>query len=133
MTVLSKVLCGELNVRSFTPVPQSTSNGISSTNDKNKSMKNLKSFPVRLDQECIKSQNDDAWLLTPAEGNYHEFKSVSTCIVLDVLLPPYHPTNRLCTYYTYDQSLGTLDICKPPPDDTLPYCIRYRGYEPVPN
>lgn len=151
MTVLSKVLYGKLAVRSFTPVASirnkltlesspfsSNSASVSSSSGNSKSDKviNTKpgslsfSIPIIQDEELTKSVDDDAWYLTPAERNYHEFKALSTCIVFDILLPPYHETDRLCTYYEYNLKKQTLDICKSPRNEDLPYNIRYRGYQP---
>lgn len=86
MTVCSKVIHGNLKIKSFTP--------ISNTN-----MSLRKSFTALLNDDCVKSSDDSAWYLTPSEGNIHEFVATSSCVVFDILLPPYNYPTRSCNYY----------------------------------
>jgi len=82
MTVCSKLLCGSLEVLSLTPDRSSPSE--------------LVAWEERL--EAV-GPEDEAWLLTPSEGNIHRFSALSACVVLDVLLPPYREPARPCSYF----------------------------------
>ena len=101
MVVLSKVLYGELDVVAY--------NGVS-------------------DAECVRNEtrtvSDSAWLLSPTNGNFHRFScgSGDGCVVLDVLLPPYEPSNSLrpCkVYHVYEgESRRLVEVAAP--NDVLP-------------
>lgn len=85
MAVCTKVIFGEMRLQSFTPSP---------------------SLPQPSgDMDCtlvfdgIKSNSDAAWLLTPIVGNIHSFQAITTCVVFDVLLPPYDDPQHPCVFY----------------------------------
>lgn len=122
MSVLSKVIHGELYVRSFSP------------NKKNNNL--LKNgIPVSLELDTVKSNKDCSWILSPTEGNYHEFRSQSTCVVFDILLPPYEQPERECTYYDLLENNvdGIIQYNLSPmrsiPRD-LPFLVAYHGKSP---
>lgn len=100
MVVLSKVLYGELSVIAY--------NGITNA----KCVRN----ETRTDQ-------DSSWLLSPKEGNFHQFscKSGNGCVVLDVLLPPYEPSNsRPCKFYRVQEGASCQLMEVDAPIDILP-------------
>ena len=85
MLVASKLLYGELEVESYSEAH----NGL---------YKSTKE---------IRTHEEDAWYLTPTEGNLHQFKAKSTCVVLDLLMPPYNEgRGRSCTFYKKKQAEG---------------------------
>lgn len=125
MTVLSKLVIGDMTIRSFTPLDK-----VSVTN----------SFPAVIRDDQSRSSSDPAWFLTPSEGNIHEFVATSGCIVFDVLLPPYEDPDRPCTFYRAEVgALGSsstgatvFDLTPtPPPRSGLPYSVEYPGPRPV--
>lgn len=84
MSVISKVIAGELRVTSFTA----------------EECTDLKSsIKVKLHESCIRKPIDKPWIISPTIGNYHEFTARSDCVILDVLLPPYAYPERPCHYY----------------------------------
>jgi cysteamine dioxygenase len=118
MTVLSKLLIGQLSTRSFTPLS-----------------------PIQLNSKIeatmisgIKSSEDPTWLLSPTENNIHEFIALSTCVVFDVLMPPYTFPERPCTYYKADQQNENTNIWDltpaSEPKTGLPYNVPYTGVKP---
>jgi len=92
MTVLSKVVAGELSVTSFTV-------------EKNANFKSP--LPVKLQEHSVKRPEDKPWVISPTIGNYHEFTAKSDCVILDVLLPPYAYPERPCNYYSAQPGVTT--------------------------
>ena len=83
MMVASKILHGSLEVTTF----NEAHNGLySSSTD-------------------VKSADDGAWFLTPTDGNLHQFRAINTCVILDVLTPPYNE-ERKCTFYQLKRAEG---------------------------
>jgi len=139
MSVISKVIEGALRVRSFSAV-SSVDEGMGT---------------VRLEECCTKQSTDEAWLLSPTVGNFHEFTAESACVVFDVLLPPYEYPHRPCNYYEVmdyrrddgsvvsETSIQDNSLSKPLyrlksiPERTvvrevnLPYTVSYKGIQPV--
>lgn len=91
MAVFSKVIAGDLKVRAFTPTDVA-----SGTKKINKNV----GIPAQLVQDTVKTTQDEAWVITSKECNYHEFTALSDCVILDVLVPPYDHTARTCSYYS---------------------------------
>ena len=128
MTVISKVVSGELSVVSF-----SEKNGL-------ERMTGKLSFPVTLQDKFIKTTVDKPWMISPTLGNYHEFTGKSDCIILDVLLPPYAYPERPCTYYRASPSTVASDkdawnLSKISEKEAhqqygLPIGVPYHGYVP---
>ncbi|DBA82642.1 TPA: hypothetical protein ACH3X1_006889 [Trebouxia sp. C0004] len=94
MVVLSRVLYGQLHVKSYDwadvkqPIGQ---NGASSA------------AHLVMD-EVVEAGSRPAIIFPTAGGNIHQFTAVTDCAVLDVLAPPYSPRGgRDCTYY---QAIG---------------------------
>lgn len=122
MMVLSKLITGSLSVRSF---------NCEKANNKNSFIS--KEIPTK------KTSSDNAWLLTPQEGNIHELKGEENSIVLDVLMPPYMQPDRPCNYYRSVEMDGDagknegriLEIISDPPDESMPYMIPYKGIKPI--
>lgn len=88
MFVLSKVLHGELQVTSFNRCSHDHEN------------QQLSSFPAVRTLKCCKFADDDAWMLTPTDGNIHEFRTTMPTAVFEVITPPYSWPERPCSYYS---------------------------------
>ena len=83
MTVLSRLLYGQLVVRSFDWDDQGGPGG------------------ARLADEALLSGPAPCRLLRPAQGNLHALQARTAAAVLDVLGPPYDPrAGRGCSYFT---------------------------------
>lgn len=91
MTVLSRVLIGELHVLSFdwarTGVPTSAPG--------------IPGRPAHKVLDTLLRAGDlPAMLLPESDGNMHQFTAKTDCAVLDLLTPPYSmDEGRDCTYY----------------------------------
>jgi len=85
MAVCSKVIHGSVRLQSFTP--------LSSLPQPSGEMNCTLVF------DDIKSNSDAPWLLTPTSGNIHSFQAITTCVIFDVLLPPYDDPLRPCVFY----------------------------------
>jgi len=132
MTVLSKVVHGELRMRSFS---------LKSNLDNN--LVEVEAGPVE-----TKRKEDVGFFLTPERGNIHEFLAKSGGVaVLDVLMPPYKEPERPCNYYQIEEEKlvnaseakndreGTSRLLlKRMPTDYepkgLPYGVQYFGVRP---
>jgi len=117
MAVLSKLICGRMRYTSFSPC----------NSQERRTRDTLYQY-----SSISKSEQDPAWFLTPQEGNFHEIEAEETCVMLDVLFPPYEPPQRECTYYRAVQQhsgLWRLETTEEP--DGLPYAVQYPGYKPV--
>lgn len=116
MMVLSKLLCGDLSVRAFTP--------FSRDGDR---------IRARRTASVTKTAADDTWYLGSSDNNIHEFTALTPCVILDVLLPPYALPERPCTYYKAeeDDSGSTLTLTVAPPPTDLPIGVQYRGTVPT--
>lgn len=121
MTVCSKLIVGELSIKSFTPKSVGNDgNDLYATVDKNETF-----FP-----------SNESWLLTPTMGNVHEFEAQSTCVIFDILLPPYLEPHRPCTFYNvHQQDQRTWLLSKMSPHELknvdLPYSVPYSGLKPL--
>jgi PCO_ADO len=120
MVVLSKVVAGDLTVRSF-------SLDISNSASKESAQR------AALVLSSTRSPTDAAWLLTPEVGNIHELKATKTTVVFDVLMPPYSEPERPCNFYKSVESDGgwLLENVLPPPNRLLPNTVPYRGLKPT--
>lgn len=157
MAVLSRVVCGDLAIRSYSADPadsgrsQNPSAGPGSRpraargfeSDPSRSSKESSPFSHSVSavmrEESRRGAADDAWFLSPTEGNYHEFTALSNCVVLDVLLPPYSESeDRRCTYYSVGRH--PIDparvLLTPRTDDPfadpgdVPLLVPYTGFMP---
>lgn len=116
MTVLSKLITGSLSARAFS---------IDISDPKSKT------YSLTLDTR--KTDKDSAWFLTPTINNIHEFHAENTCVIFDVLLPPYDEgEGRPCNYYSAipQGSEGWRLVSAAEPEE-LPYGVRYPGYRPI--
>mmetsp|Transcript_3032 Transcript_3032/g.5159 ORF Transcript_3032/g.5159 Transcript_3032/m.5159 type:complete len:296 (-) Transcript_3032:32-919(-) len=87
MSVCSKLIDGELHVKSYTPVVPVTQE------------KYAQPFLVQTEYDGVKKSSDEAWVISSQRGNIHEFTAVTDCTILDLLLPPYDPPRRNCNFY----------------------------------
>jgi hypothetical protein len=131
MFMLSKVLCGALHVRSYTAL----------TNEGNFAAANSV-VPAKVSMTSTKNVSDGAWLLSPQEGNIHEFRTEVPTAIFEVLTPPYND-GRCCTYYkakpVAQHNVVTsndegplnetvmLEKLRESPDELLPILVRYLG------
>lgn len=108
MTVLSRVLYGQLAVRSLDWAPAGPGAELG---------KQLGGAARLRGEEVIRGPAR-ARTLRPSQGNLHAFRALSACAVLDVLAPPYSAREgRECTYYTEVASSPSLRLAPlaPPP------------------
>lgn len=117
MVVLSRVLYGDLHVKSY------------DWSDGQSGMTSPKAKLV-LDK-VIDSGAGPAAIFPASGGNIHQFTAVTDCAVLDVLAPPYSPQGgRDCTYYhvesTDEAGVVHLRIRNPAPYLAMRN-LRYQG------
>jgi hypothetical protein len=121
MVVCSKILAGSVSIRSFSRLENIGEDEV---------LANLK-FNI------TKSSDDEAWTLTPDDGNFHEITPLTDCVMLDLLLPPYDDENRPCNFYSAspykDGERWLLKSLSPDLQEKvqLPHTVRYQGYRPV--
>ena len=91
-------------------------------------------------QAGIKTPSDPAWFLSPTLENVHELEAIQgTCVVFDVLMPPYRPPERDCHYWRLREREGAggagleLEPAPDPPDADAVWGEAYRGFRPVPS
>ncbi|KAL3159690.1 hypothetical protein ABBQ38_010096 [Trebouxia sp. C0009 RCD-2024] len=114
MVVLSRVLYGQLHVRSYDwASTQHTSH--------NGSQQGLSMAKLVLD-EVVAPTNAPAVIFPSTGGNIHQFTAVTDCAVLDILAPPYSPQGgRDCTYYkaNNDDQQGHVHLVESDPYPAL--------------
>ena len=120
MSVLSKILRGSMKIKAF-------------------SKSNLQNNNYIVSVDEIRNMNTPAWCLTPTDSNIHEFTSLGgdnnnneSCVILDLLLPPYLEGRRDCTYYNSEVSNDDkwkLKAIKGEPNVPLPKGFQYFGYQ----
>ncbi|KDP45483.1 hypothetical protein JCGZ_09732 [Jatropha curcas] len=129
MTVFSKVLFGEMHIKSYDWVVNGPSNGSGvvtyseamqpeiqqpDVNRPNIQQPEIQQPPIQLAKVKVNSNFTapcDTRILYPSDGgNMHCFTAVTACAVLDVLGPPYSdPDGRHCTYY-YDFPFANFSV-----------------------
>lgn len=91
MIVLSRVLYGQLHVKSYDWADPEQGNGSHHTNA---------SAAHLVMDEVVEPHGEPAVIFPTAGGNIHQFTAITDCAVLDILAPPYSPQGgRDCTYY----------------------------------
>lgn len=137
MTVISKVLTGNLHLRSFSKCDEPAS----------RSAKRAKTSSAYVERQrqcvlpglaCIKTAADPAWFLSPSTDNVHELEAQTTCVVFDILMPPYRPPERDCHFYALGVAETVEDgkemrelIPSVEPDDAdSVYRLQYDGVRP---
>eukprot|EP00963_Diacronema_lutheri_P009506 scaffold856_cov326-Pavlova_lutheri.AAC.8 len=89
MTVVSRLMYGSMYVKSYDWCSEDDPEATTEF-----------ARPAKLVQESVISGPAGTLVLYPKEGNIHSFTALTPCAVLDVLGPPYAPSNgRDCTYY----------------------------------
>lgn len=152
MGVLSKVICGEVELNSFTLCNSGIKRKKHPDDTIEIGVRESKSclsgsedevgvFCAEKTHSCRKSPDDPAWFITPIDDNIHEFTAVSNCVVLDCLLPPYDDLSRPCTYFVAKPIESEIDRnpsnCHyklrviPEPTFGLPSTMTYYGYVPT--
>eukprot|EP00349_Pseudokeronopsis_sp_Brazil_P012211 CAMPEP_0202978618 /NCGR_PEP_ID=MMETSP1396-20130829/84982_1 /ASSEMBLY_ACC=CAM_ASM_000872 /TAXON_ID= /ORGANISM="Pseudokeronopsis sp., Strain Brazil" /LENGTH=230 /DNA_ID=CAMNT_0049717651 /DNA_START=47 /DNA_END=736 /DNA_ORIENTATION=- len=114
MTVCSKLLLGEVHIRSFSREKRRDSDSTAFCDCSDDSGKSSHGeYKASEDSiECTlcisdrKTYLDEPWLLTPDDGNFHEITAITNCILLDILLPPYDNHDRNCTFYQSSENMG---------------------------
>ncbi|KAA6425227.1 MAG: 2-aminoethanethiol dioxygenase-like [Trebouxia sp. A1-2] len=90
MVVLSRVLYGQLHVKSYDWADGQQPNG----------QNGASSAAHLVMDEVVEAGSKPAIVFPTAGGNIHQFTAVTDCAVLDILAPPYSPQGgRDCTYY----------------------------------
>ncbi len=154
MTVCSKLLLGEVHIRSFSRTKRSRDNSDpptpSSSDARNKqdsmhladnehkgSDSSSENIECTLTVNMVKTAEDAPWFLTPEDGNYHEITPLTDCVLLDILLPPYDDHDRNCNFYEAEQILPESWLLKPLPLEVIlqqrerfPLPVQYKGYRP---
>ena len=119
MSVLSKVIKGNLKMRSF------------NINKDYQTKAGKKLFPATITNNNIKTNSDNSWCLSPSIDNIHDFEaSGETVVVLDVLMPPYNDDDgRPCNFYEelVDNGNQFLSVG---PEPELPASVAYKGIIP---
>eukprot|EP00850_Spirogloea_muscicola_P010041 SM000058S18471 [mRNA] locus=s58:62132:64034:- [translate_table: standard] len=97
MTVLSKLLYGSMHIQSYDWNTKLVENAKGATNQRGTGSPRLAELVV---DEVLTAPCPTKVLYPSSGGNIHAFTALAPCAVLDVLIPPYSPTNgRHCTYY----------------------------------
>lgn len=111
MAVISKVLAGTVRTRSFSrspPKPELDEQTPPTKRARTADVFDEKSDFVTPGPACRKGSPDPAWWLTPSKDNIHELVAESTCVLFDILMPPYCPPERDCNYYSlHEERVGT--------------------------
>lgn len=123
MTVLSRVLVGELHVLSFDWAPEDAD-----------AAPGPGRAARRVLNRVLRAGDMPAMLLPESNGNIHQFMAVSDCAVLDLLTPPYDmDEGRDCTYYRVVDAQGSRGhrlVETEPPSDFAVVDAAYQGRRP---
>lgn len=130
MSVLSKVLHGALEVRSY-DWTELVADGAHEA----------KMGFAKTGGPLVKTPEDEAWFLSAESGNVHSFGAVEQCVVFDLLVPPYDVDgDRDCHYYRVEaldaggadegSASGTVILREVPEPGGLPSYYPYRGPTP---
>ena len=111
MTVVSRVLYGDLHVRSFDWVDRDAK------------------LAASVCDGVIRGHDDPIALMPASGGNLHQFTALTDCAVLDILSPPYSTEEgRDCSYYrierVFPDGRAVLEEYEPPSEffvETVPY------------
>lgn len=130
MAVCSRLLHGEVRIRSFSRLFSNSSPSSSLKDDEEAG------FDVQLCFDTIKTSEDEPWLLSSEEGNYHEIIPLQDSVMMDVILPPYDDHDRNCTFYSSTEGEeGRWHLTPLPPADQarvrLPVNVPYKGFQPL--
>ena len=131
MLVLSKLVHGALDVTSYSRLP---SNEKVEEVARDGFVCHMVETDVRHETSC------PPWMLTPTSRNLHTFTCPASqphaAVILDVLLPPYRPGLRDCTYYecapveTMSKGGEYVRMVPCEPSDPLPEGVCYEGIVP---
>lgn len=115
MTVLSRVLYGQMHIQSFDWEDSASHSGVVTVHDK------------------VFTSDDSPVALYPSSGgNIHQFTALTDCAVLDLLSPPYSTDEgRDCTYYKLtkkDNGAIALEEFEPPSEFVIRTLLYYSIY-----
>lgn len=134
MAVCSKLLRGEVHIRSFTRVTRHYSDPPTPSDSETKGSE--EEVDCELSVDARKTADDEPWFLTPHDGNFHELTAIADSVLLDILLPPYDDHDRNCTFYESREHSSGVWVLKPMSEEALAQCLKgpvplpYKGYRP---
>jgi cysteamine dioxygenase len=130
MTVLSKLVTGTLAVRAFSLNRKTMTARLVNDESVFLSERDTRGYGLTLD--TTKTSDDPSWFLTPTCSNIHEFCAEKTCVILDILLPPYDEDgDRPCNYYAATDAGEYWKLVNAEEPKDLPYGIKYQGLAPL--
>jgi len=92
MTVLSKILVGDVRVWSYDWLTHPSDNGLANGDAH-------KVKPAKMHLEAIVQGPSPPRTLYPSQGNLHTFLAITAAAILDIQGPPYNDHDRECCYY----------------------------------
>ncbi|KAF8378408.1 hypothetical protein HHK36_029747 [Tetracentron sinense] len=99
MTVFSKLLLGSMHIKSYDWVADVPHNTNTNLNPSHFHPPGIQLAKVKIDS-VFSAPCNTSILYPAAGGNMHCFRALTSCVVIDVLGPPYSdPEGRHCTYY----------------------------------
>jgi cysteamine dioxygenase len=98
MAVVSKLLQGSVRVDSYAQDGAVTPEG---------------EVPVSPKVTQTMTPASAPWSLSVTDRNYHEFTALSNCAIFDIIFPPYHEPERVCTYYEVHESPSGSLVLRP--------------------
>lgn len=127
MTVVSKLVYGEIAVRAFDPIGNAPVGlfGRLSVDDRIKANSGVdRNKPSQqCDEEFPFAVSSSCRVFYPNRANLHEFTALSNSAILDILAPSYDPVSRPCTYFREldedEIQRHNLALHKPDPDASV--------------
>lgn len=121
-TVLSKVIKGTVNVKSYSLLKSDYKEGI---------LKNG-ALAARQEMNTLKTDLDSSWYLSPTDGNVHQVIAETPCVILDCTIKPY-TTKRSSSCYSVETDSEQKSWLRLSSGNlvNLPQNIEYGGIRPI--